>query len=147
MDTIQMMSDNSGLSHKLISAVLEKLGIYELDHTEQDHCTLEDIANHGISGGYAGFTYNSDTIDFWNKNRIEIRKALVNMDDSLGEDLLSMIQGFNCLKDLDLTQDQIARAIYTDEETEDRTAILNALAWFAAEEVARAYQDLKESEG
>lgn len=146
MDTIQLMTDRSGLSNQLISAVIEQLGIDELDHTESDHCTLTDIANHGIMGGYVGFTYYSETIDFWNKNRIEIRKALVNMADNLGEDLLSMIQGFNCLKDLDLTQDQIARVIYTDEETEDRTAIINAMSWFAAEEVARAYNDLLESE-
>ena len=147
MKTIQTMTQNSGLSPKLISAVIEQLGIDELDHTESDHYVLDDIANNGIDGGYVGFTYHSDTLDFWNKNRIEIRKALVNTANSLGEDLLSMIQKFNCLKDLDLTQDQIARAIYTDEETEDRTAIINAMSWFAAEEVARAYQDLKESEG
>lgn len=58
-----------------------------------------------------------------------------------------MIQSFNCLKDLELTQDQIAKVIYTDEETEDRQAIVNAMSWFAVEEVARAYSDLKESEG
>lgn len=40
MKTIQTMTKNSGLSSKLISAVISQLGIDELDHTESDHCTF-----------------------------------------------------------------------------------------------------------
>ncbi len=129
------------LSIKIVDAVLAQLSI----ESDEEASTLEDIASHGIQGGYGSFIYYSDTIDFFNKNRLEIRKMLSSMADDLGESMLGMVKGFNCLKDLELSEDQIAECIYTDEETEDRTQILNALSWFAAEEVARAYSDFNPS--
>lgn len=123
--------------NELAPQVLEQLGI----ESDDELYILSDIANHGIMGGYAGFTYHSDTLEFWNKNRIKIRASMKNTASELGQDMFSMIAGFNCLKDLDLSVDEIAECIYTDEETGNRTAILNACAWYAAEEVARAYED------
>lgn len=146
MSTVQKLNINSGISEKLIRAVIDQLGLDESD-LQAEHCTLSDIARHGIGGGYGGFTYYSDTLDFWNKNKIEIRSLVYSMAESLGEDPLSMIANFGCLRSLDLDLDQIARCLYTDEETEYKTQILNALSWFAGEEIARAYDDMKESKG
>lgn len=133
MKTIEDLKQYSNIESKLIDAVVEQIG---------DTDYLLDVANHGAQGGYSGFTYYSDTIEFWNKNRINIRKLASIQADEMGLGMLEMIAGFNCLKQLDLSLDEVAAVIYTDKETENRTAILNAMAWYALEEVARSYSDM-----
>ena len=133
-----------GISPKLVDAVLEQLVIEPGDGGTE----LLDIAQHGIDGGYSGFTYYSDTLEFWNKHRLEIRKLAQGIASECDLSMLSMIASFNCLKHLELNEDQVAEVIYTDEDTEDRTQILNAMAWFAAEEVARRCEVIcEEGEG
>ena len=58
--------------------------------------------------------------------------------DSLGENLLGLVCGFNGLKDYE--QDEIGRALYGNYN-EDLTQIYNVFAWYALEEVAHRYSD------
>lgn len=115
-------------------AIVDQLG---LSFTEVDELmsTLNDIQSHGIDGGFGGFIYYSDTVEFAEQNMSDILDIARDMADSLGVDgPYSLIAGFNCLGD-GYTADSVADAINKPEH-EDRTQVLNAMAWFAAEKFA-----------
>ena len=115
----------------LVRAVIRRIG---LD-------SVEDVVNHGIDGGFSGFIYYADTVKFFKSYRQEILALAKDTADQLGEDMLSMIAGFNCLKGEKFNNDDIARAIYQDKDSEIAPVIQNALAWFAAEEVCRMFEE------
>lgn len=105
--------------------------------------SIEDVINNGIDGGFSGFIYTRDTIDFFHKHKSEIIKLAENMADSLGEDMLNMITGFNCLKDQKLSSYEVAKALESKDKAidSDHANIKNAMAWFAAEEVCRMFEN------
>lgn len=94
-----------------------------------------DIVNHGVSGGFAGFTYYADTVKFTAKHKADILARLKDDADSYGNDgVLSMLASFGCFKGM--TQEQIADGLYNPRSDERQNAF-NGLAWYAAEEIAR----------
>jgi hypothetical protein len=105
--------------------------------------SARDICNHGIGGGFSGFIYTAETVEFAKKNLPEIMAYAKEMANSLGENVYQMIGGFNCLKDYENLD--AGEAIY-NKESEDHKTVLNALAWFAGEEVARSYCDLMDQQ-
>lgn len=140
----------SNISPRLIRAVLRQLN-------GDAKNSLEDIANHGIDGGFHGFIYHKDTVAFFRRNRKEIVELVESMASELGEDPISVVIGFRCLGGRDLYQGSITerekvradyqasvgRCLYggalSDKDLSHHVA--NALAWFAGEEVARAFVD------
>lgn len=133
----------------LIRAVVRQVGGWD---TFKEHA--EDYTK-GADGGWAGFTYYHDTVPFATRNKDAILEMAKAQADDLGsEDEFAMIAGFNCLRDMKVTPGEIARAVYdarkrtvrTQEARDVRTQVLNALAWYALEEVARAYCDLIEAD-
>ena len=131
---ISTVSNNSGISRRLILATIRQLGGRE---------SLEDVANHGASGGYSGFTYYTDTVSFFRRNRKDIVEMVKNMAREMGETAHTIVCGFNCLAPCDdQTMESVARCLY-GRITDDDTQTANALAWFALEEVARAFSDAK----
>jgi hypothetical protein len=97
-----------------------------------------DICRGGIDGGFHGFVYYSETMPFAKKNMDAIRELATFQAESLGVGVVEMIKGFRCLQGV------------TESEVLDGLAgiarpaginVLNGLAWYAAEEVARAYCD------
>ena len=100
----------------------------------------EEITNHGVDGGFHGWIYHAETVPFAKRNKGQILALASTLADDFGESMLAMIAGFNCIK---TTPEVIAEAIYNPRSSE-RTQVFNALAWFAAEEVARSYCDCKE---
>ena len=124
------------MNTQLIEAVKEQIG----QDDEAGYDPLQDVYNHGISGGFAGFTYYKDTSEFFAANRQTIIELVKDEAEQFGQDVISFVAGFNCLEDDSETRDEIGRAIYGQPE-EDDTQVVNALAWFAAEEVARYIYD------
>ena len=119
---------------ELQSAIVEQLGS---SFTEADDlmATLNDIHSYGIEGGFGGFICYSDTVEFAEKNMADILDIARDTADDLGVDgPYSLIADFACLGD-GYTADSVADAI-NDRDHEDRTQVLNAMAWFAAEEFA-----------
>jgi hypothetical protein len=134
------------MNQNLRDAVITQLDYEPADldafgDTNQDLIsTLQDIATHGIHAGFNGFIYYADTVAFAEEHRTDILAMAREMADDLGLDgAYSLIAGFNCLGD-DYTTDSVADAIH-DPEHEDYTQVMNALSWFAAEEVARELTD------
>ena len=113
----------------------------------------EDISNHGIDSGFHGFIYYTDTVKFAKRNAPLIRALATEQADSLGMGTIEMVRGFNCLTDKrtnpptpEYSEDEVSVALYGRESSDSADMILNALAWYAGEEVARRYCDALESE-
>lgn len=121
---------------QLAAAVINQLGGWEAFK----ECA-PDIANHGISGGFGGFIYYTETEKFFKKNRSAIQQLAEEMASSLGEDVGGMISNFNCLgRGKDYTSSECCKTLYGNRENDQQ--VMNALAWFAAEEVARHFVDM-----
>jgi len=137
MLTKKTVLENQAEYKNLINAVIRRVGMD----------SVEDINKHDISGGYGGFIYYTDTVKFFNNYKTLILRLAEEMASGLGEDMLSMIQNFDCLtsgqypnRKPDYTQTEIAQAIFAGKgECVDQ--IKNALAWFAAEEVCRFFEE------
>ena len=102
---------------------------------------LEDIARHGVDGGFSGFVYYSDTCAFWKRHRAAIADLVRDMSSDFGQDSVAFVAGFGCLEDDAETRESIGRCLYGGRTTDEDTQVQNALAWFAAEEVARLICD------
>jgi hypothetical protein len=137
--TIKQFAENSSLPAQLIRATIRQFG--DWDYFKQ---SAPDISSHGATGGFSGFTYYDDTVPFAKRNKKLILESLTEMDQQIENvGLLAFIASFNCFKGMDITQDSIARAIYTGKG-DDVITVFNALAWYALEEVARSYNDFIE---
>jgi hypothetical protein len=117
----------------LTESVLSQLGIA---FNGEGISTLEDIARNSADAGWSGFTYYTDTLEFYANNRDSILKLAEELAADLGEDMLGMIANFGCLKSDKLSPTTIAAALY-EGKGEDATNVRNAMAWFALEEIAR----------
>lgn len=123
---------------RLINAVVDRVGMD----------SIEDINRHGISGGFGGFIYYSDTVKFFNTYKKDILKLAEDVASQIDDNgMLSMIQTFNCLssgewnkRKPDYTQTEIAEALFSGKG-EQAEIIKNAMAWFAAEEVCRMFDE------
>jgi len=126
--------------NELQKAVIEQLGFESSDYPDSEDlkANLEDIMNHGVDGGFSGFIYYTDTIEFFDNNRELILSELSDLADSVGESVIDVVRSFRCLQldngeNWDCEIDQVLMSIKCD----DGAQIKNALSWFAAEEVAR----------
>lgn len=140
--TVKGASEQTGISETLIRAVIRQTG----------RENLEDIARHGVDGGFAGFTYYSDTVPFFKRHRALIVELVNRMAEDLGENPAEMVAGFGCLAGHEVHRlpdhekrrklaeylPSVSRCLYGGRLTDEDTIVANALAWFAAEEVARA---------
>lgn len=122
------------------------MNIYEkVFHAVQEHAKLdkeqfEDIAKHGADAGWPGFTYYSDTVAFFDRNKSLILDLVKEETDSMGMDNeIVFIKGFNCLNG-DYNDFEVAKGIYEDD-SDSSTTIRNALVWFALETVAYLVDD------
>ena len=127
------------MNEKLINAVIEQLGHDDITDDELIG-TLQDVVDHGAAGGFSGFTYYADTLEFFKENQRAIVELCHDYAEEFGDDVISLVSNFNCLNDDRETRDEIGRAIYGTPDDDD-TAAPNALAWFALEEVARYVTD------
>lgn len=126
--------EKSYLPDSLAEAVIESMGGWA-DFTE----SAPDVTRHGAGGGVSGFIYYSETIPFAKQNLKTILAMAKNMADEMGDgSAFQLIAGFNCV---DLSPEEVAEAIY-NPESENQDEVFNALAWYAVEEVCRAYCDI-----
>ena len=105
--------------------------------------SISDINSHGIGGGFGGFIYYTDTVRFFKTHKEAILSLLKATAEELGNGLLELVAGFSCLSSKGkplYTVDEIAEAIYTGRG-DYAQIIQNALAWFAAEEVCRWFEE------
>ena len=143
--TMKTLIANSSINATLIRAVVKNMGGWESFKE-----SAQDVVDHGAACGFGNFIYFTDTVAFTSKNRKAIAELAAQQAADFGDSSeIEMILGFNVIKkdNDDLTSSDIARALYgclTDDDK--KTTIYNVLAWYALEEVARAYCDLLEQD-
>lgn len=119
----------------LAKAVIKQLGGWESFKE-----SAIDIANNSIDGGFHGFIYYTETVPFAEKNIGLIKDHAKSDAEDFGEkSIYEMFSHFKCM--LDLSIDEIVEAM-TNKNDENRTTVMNCLAWYAGETVARWYADM-----
>jgi hypothetical protein len=115
--------------NKLQRAVYRQLGS---DNLQEFSETLQEVANHGAGGGFSGFTYYGETVDFTRRNRALIFEQLTEDSEQFGQSVADMVCGFNCFKGY--TGNEILQGLYG--RGDNVTTVYNGLAWYALESVA-----------
>lgn len=127
----QVLSENKQYS-VLINAVISRIGMD----------SIEDVINHGIDGGFNGFIYYSDTHKFAIQYRKLIVTMLEDMADQLGQDVVSMVSNFGVFRNSPIDQDEKRDLYkYLSGGKPEQGTITNVMAWFAAEEVCRMFDN------
>ena len=123
--------ESTNIPESLVRAVVKQMGGWESFKE-----SAPDITRHGIDGGFGDFVYYSDTCSFAKRNRKAILEMATQQADDFGTGLVEMIKGFRCMKDA--TESEIVEGLAGNT---DQTQVPNGLAWYAGEEVSRAYCD------
>lgn len=139
--TLKTFTEQTNVPARLVRAVVRQMGGWEAFKE-----AARDITRHGIDGGFNGFIYYSDTEAFAKRNRKDIAAMASAQADDFGTGVFEMIRGFGCFKGDKLSDEELGQALYAGKQAEDAPAILNGLAWYAGEEVARSYCDLTEQD-
>lgn len=131
--TQKQLIEQSNLPASLIRAVVRQMGGWEA-FTQ----AAPDICRGGIDGGFSGFIYNADTESFAKRNRADIQAIASAQAEEFGTSVTEMIQNFGCFRNgAKPTDSEIGIALYAGKD--DGAGVLNALAWYAGEEVSREY--------
>ena len=135
-NTMKSLINESNIPAPLIRAVVKQSGGWD---SFQE--IAKDVAEHGADNGFSGWIYYRETMEFFRKNRRTILEYAEEMAHDLGENVLSMIQGFGIFRDAPIDTQDLAKALYAGKGPEVAT-VYNVMSWFSLEEVARAYVDL-----
>lgn len=131
----KQLIEQSNIPASLIRAVVRQIGGWG-SFTE----SAPDICQGGIDGGFHGFIYTSETKAFAIRNRRFIAEMAKEQADDFGASITEMIQGFGCFRHGAKPSDSdIGSALYAGKDSKDGEPVLNALAWYAGEEVSREY--------
>jgi hypothetical protein len=116
----------------LINAVINRIGM----------AAVKDVINNGIDGGFSGFIYYSDTHAFAMRYRKLIVKLLEEQAHQLGEEVVHMVGGFGVFRNQPMdNEDKKELYKYLGGGRCQQSAITNVMAWFAAEEVCRMFDN------
>jgi hypothetical protein len=134
--TLSKLIESTNIPESLVRAVVKQFGGWA------SFCeSAEDVCRGGIDGGFHGFIYYSDTEPFARRNRKAIAEMAEQQADDFGTSVTEMIQNFGCFRDNKPSDSEVGSALYAGKDKEDGANVLNALAWYAGEEVCRAYCD------
>jgi len=127
----EVIANNSEFK-TLINAVINRIGID----------SIEDVNNHGISGGFSGFIYYSDTHAFAMRYRKLIVKLLEQQAADFGQEVVEMVSGFGVFRNSPMdNEDKKDLYKYLGGGRPTQGTITNLMAWFAAEEVCRMFDN------
>lgn len=138
--TIKQLIASSNIDATLIRSTVRQAGGW----TEFQEMA-KDVCNNGADCGFSGFIYYYDTAPFAKRNK----KAILSLCDSMAyeldaESVYDFIAGFKCFRG-EFSYDHVCGILVNGKYPEDeKTALYNGLAWFALEEVCRAYVQMTE---
>ena len=132
MKTIKKVVSENPDYRRLINAVVSRIG--------KD--SINDVINHGIDGGFNGFIYYSETHAFAMRHRKQIVALLTEQAEQLGEEIVSMVAGFGVFRHNKMdNEDHMELYKYIGGGRCEQSTITNLMAWFAAEEVCRMFDE------
>ena len=127
----QVLRDNPQHA-KLIRAVLKRI----------DKENIPDINRNGIENGYGNFNHYVDTHKFAMYYRHAIIVMLEEYADDLGEEVVSMVSKFGVFRRDGMDDDDRRDLyLYLGGGKPKYHQIPNLMAWFAAEEVCRMFEN------
>lgn len=132
--TLKSFIADTNIPAPLVRAVVRQIGGWASFKE-----SASDVANHGADGGFSGFIYYTETVKFAKRQRASILEMAKEQASDFGTEVYAMIANFGCLGEYSATD--VAEAIHNPRSTNGQQ-VLNALAWYALEETARAYDDL-----
>lgn len=136
--TLKTFCEKTHTHPQLVRNVVRQFGGWE---SFQE--SAPDVCRGGIDGGFHGFIYNADTEPFAKRNRHLIAAMASQQADELGTGVIEMIRNFGCFRHgTKPTDEEIGSALYAGKDAENGLPVLNALAWYAGEEVCRSYMQL-----
>lgn len=136
--TQSSLIESTNIPASLVRAVIRQMGGWE-SFTQ----SAPDICRGGIDGGFNGFIYTRDTESFTRRNREAIQQLASEQASDFGTSVAEMIQNFGCFRHgTKPTDSEIGLALYAGKD--GGACVLNALAWYAGEEVSRAYCQLSD---
>jgi hypothetical protein len=131
--TVKAFCQYANVDSNLIKAVIRQSGGWDAFQEK-----ALDIANYGIAGGFSGWIYYTETGAFYAKNQaLIVDRVEKQADEYVYASAQDMIKEF---RGTDSTMSEIGYTLYGNKRQHD-TYVSNTLAWYAAEEVARAYTD------
>lgn len=130
--TLKNFIEYSSIDAGLIRAVIRQSGGWQ---SFQE--SAPDIANHGIAGGFGGWIYYTETCQFYAKNQGAIVALVEQWANDSNLSPIDFVAGFHCFS---ADKPIVGKTLYGNKRQHD-TQVANALAWFAAESVASAYND------
>lgn len=127
----QVLRDNSDYK-TLINAVYANVG--------KD--SIQSVNEHGIQGGYNGFIWYTETHAFAMRYRKLILKLLEQQAYELDEEVVEMVSNFGVFRNNPMDNDDRKDLYrYLGGGRPEQGQITNLMAWFAAEEVCRMFED------
>lgn len=135
--TLANLIESTNIPASLVRAVVRQMGGWESFKE-----SAPDVTRHGIDGGFHGFIYHAETEPFAKAHKDAISELASSQAQEMGYDsTFAMIRGFGCFKGDTLTDGELMNALCRGRNPENGPNILNGLAWYAGEEVCRAYCD------
>ena len=132
MKTIKKVVSENPDYRRLINAVVSRIG--------KD--SINDVIKHGIDGGFNGFIYYSETHAFAMRHRKQIIALLTEQAEQLGEEVVSMVAGFGVFRHNKMdNDDRMDLYKYLGGGKCEQCTITNLMAWYAAEEVCRMFDE------
>jgi hypothetical protein len=141
---ISYVEENSAWQTDTIHHVITALGYRStggLESLKNLSANLADCAKHGADGGFPGFIYYCDTLAFFRRNRQDIVKNLELTAEEMGQNIISMVQGFGVFRyETPPAVNDIGRALWgTGALKDDLTSLYNVFAWFCLEEISHVW--------
>lgn len=119
------------MNEKLVRAAIRQTG-----GIERFNDNFQDIARHGIAGGYGGWIYYSETVKFFKSNRTLIIEYVEDLAEQLDTNVIDLVKNFKCLND-NYSVSEIGQALYNPRtKIEGVDCVYNTLAWVIIEELA-----------
>ena len=118
------------LSEKLAYAAIDNFHLQELMEN------YEKINDKGISSGYMGYSYHSDTIPFFADNQEDIIKWLTQRNNNVFgyESIVNIFKDSQYLSAVSI--DEMNQALYAfDSNIDTHVAVANLLTWMVGEEI------------
>lgn len=132
MKTIKQVTTDNPTFKTLINAVVSNIGKE----------SIADVNSHGIDGGFNGFIYYTDTHKFAIKHQKQIVQLLEESAEQLGEDVVAMVGNFGVFRNSKMDADDKKDLYkYLAGVKPEQGTITNVMAWFAAEEVCRMFEN------
>jgi hypothetical protein len=149
----EYISLNSTFPERTVNHVVEALG-YPLsgsgDTLKELSAEFVNVAEYGANIGISGFIYYSETIPFFKRHSVAIASHIERTAAEFGIDMFSMVQGFGAFHNSEKpTPTEIGKALWDRSQSyPELTSLYNVFAWYALEEISRAwYRYLEDNPG